>query len=63
MAVAVGAATRTLASVQQLQQTPPPPSCNPLAVSRVVCAQPCRYEAAATDRFSCLFECNLRGLI
>jgi len=45
MAISVGAATtRTLTtSAQQLQQQQAPPSCNSLAVSRVVCAPPCRY--------------------
>lgn len=50
MAVSVGAATRTLPGVhQKLHQTPPPPSCCSLAVSRVVCARPCRYGAASID--------------
>uniref|UniRef100_A0A7I4E3B9 J domain-containing protein n=1 Tax=Physcomitrium patens TaxID=3218 RepID=A0A7I4E3B9_PHYPA len=42
MATSVGAATRNLANAQQLQQKSPPVSCNSLAVSQVVLAQPSR---------------------
>ncbi|XP_024376714.1 chaperone protein dnaJ A7A, chloroplastic [Physcomitrium patens] len=42
MAISVGAATRNLANVQQLQRMPSPSSCNSLSVHRVFCAQPCR---------------------
>lgn len=62
MATSVGAATRNLANAQQLQQKSPPVSCNSLAVSQVVLAQPSRYLFARV-RFVLMSTSNVLCLL